>query len=168
MIQYSVNRRALSLWWKTWIALSVQLAGCFLLTYMYIYVPPQTDMTKRITTLLCIHAQGKMQWLYVRQLIRGGSVHTMEWEWWLKYDVFIVSCRWCTPGFVMGMNAYLDNTEEDKRTIVDIENAFDGHCKSCNIISVQCQMKFLWNCNNLTFLCSLMAIITFNLPQNII
>ena len=43
-------------------------------------------------------------------------------------------CRWCTPGFVMGMNAYLDNTEEDKRTIVDIENVFDGHRKSCNII----------------------------------
>ena len=36
---------------------------------------------------------------------------------------------YCTPGFVMGMNAYLDQTQQDERTIVDIENIFDGHCK---------------------------------------
>ena len=29
----------------------------------------------------------------------------------------------------MGMNAYLDNTPGDKRTLIDIENLFDGHCK---------------------------------------
>ena len=29
----------------------------------------------------------------------------------------------------MGMNAYLDNTPEDQRTLIDIENLFDGHCK---------------------------------------
>ena len=29
----------------------------------------------------------------------------------------------------MGMNAYLDNTPENQRTLIDIENLFDGHCK---------------------------------------
>lgn len=29
----------------------------------------------------------------------------------------------------MGMNAYLDNTPSDKRTLIDIENIFDGYCK---------------------------------------
>lgn len=44
--------------------------------------------------------------------------------------LFLFLCvRWCTPGFVMGMNAYLDNTPEDQRTLIDIENLFDGHCK---------------------------------------
>ena len=42
---------------------------------------------------------------------------------------FFLCVRWCTPGFVMGMNAYLDNTSEDQRTLIDIENLFDGHCK---------------------------------------
>ena len=36
---------------------------------------------------------------------------------------------YCTPGFVMGMNAYLNNTSPEQRTLVDIENLFDGHCK---------------------------------------
>ena len=29
----------------------------------------------------------------------------------------------------MGMNAYLDNKPKDERTLLDIENIFDGHCK---------------------------------------
>ena len=36
---------------------------------------------------------------------------------------------YCTPGFVMGMNAYLNHTPLEQRTLVDIENLFDGHCK---------------------------------------
>ena len=30
----------------------------------------------------------------------------------------------------MGMNAYLENTPKQQRTLVDIENIFDGHCKN--------------------------------------
>ena len=30
----------------------------------------------------------------------------------------------------MGMNAYLENTPKEQRTLVDIENIFDGHCKN--------------------------------------
>ena len=29
----------------------------------------------------------------------------------------------------MGMNAYINQTPMDQRTLVDIENLFDGHCK---------------------------------------
>lgn len=32
----------------------------------------------------------------------------------------------------MGMNAYLDKTPAEQRTLVDIENVFDGHCKLSN------------------------------------
>ena len=47
----------------------------------------------------------------------------------VKGLLFFFHVRWCTPGFVMGMNAYLDNTPENQRTLIDIENLFDGHCK---------------------------------------
>ena len=37
----------------------------------------------------------------------------------------------------MGMNAYLDHTPEDQRTLVDIENLFDGHCKCTTLTCVE-------------------------------
>ncbi len=39
--------------------------------------------------------------------------------------------RYCTPGFVCAMKSYLWNTEHisESRTLVDIEDIFDGHRK---------------------------------------
>ena len=49
------------------------------------------------------------------------------WPFLIRYNYF--GCSYCTPGFVMGMNAYLSQTQADPPDLVDIENIFDGHCK---------------------------------------